>query len=82
MNEVFFIGKITTDVKFEFLINSKNISIAIFKVKLENKSEVLIKCYNEIADFCYRYLEKNKYIFINGNLNSNIEIIIKKLNLL
>lgn len=82
MNEVFLMGKIKTEVKFEFLINSKNISIAIFKVKLKNKSEILIKGYNEIADFCYRNLEKNKYVFINGNLNSNMEIIIKKLNLL
>lgn len=79
MNIVFIQGKIISDVEFSFIINSKNVSIAIFEVKLLNKSIVKIKAYNELADYCYSKLSKNDVIFIEGYLNSNMEIIIKTL---
>ena len=33
MNQVYLIGKIITDIEFKFVINSKNISITMFKIK-------------------------------------------------
>ena len=79
MNIVFVEGKIISDIEFNFIINSTNLSIAIFEVKLLNKSIVKIKAYNELADYCYSKLNKGDIIFVEGYLNSNMEIIIKTL---
>ena len=74
MNLVFVQGKIISDIEFKFIINSKNISIAIFEIELLNKSKVKIKAYNELADYCYGRLNKGNNVLIEGKLNSNIEI--------
>ena len=79
MNIVFVEGKIISDIEFNFIINSPNISIAIFEAELLNKSIVKIKAYNEHADYCYSKLNKGDIIFVEGYLNSNMEIIIKTL---
>ena len=79
MNIVFIEGKIISDIEFNFIINSPNISIAIFEAELLNKSIVKIKAYNELADYCYSKLNKNDVVFMEGYLNSNMEIIWKKL---
>ena len=55
----------------------KDLSIAILKVKLLNKSEIIVKAYNELADFCYKELNKEDIIFLEGYLNSKMEVIIK-----
>ncbi len=77
MNIVFIQGKVIEDVKFKFIIHSKDLSIAILKVKLLNKSEIIVKAYNEFADFCYKELNKEDIIFLEGYLNSKMEVIIK-----
>lgn len=77
MNIVFIVGKIISNIEFNFIINSNNISIATFEIELLNKSVVQIKAYNELADYCYRKLKNKDIIFIEGYLNSNMEIIIK-----
>ena len=77
MNIVFIQGKIITDIQFEFIINNKNISIAIFKIQLLNKSIVTVKAYNKLSDFCYNKLQKNNNVFIEGEVNSKLEIITK-----
>lgn len=77
MNIVFIEGKIISDIKFHFIINSNNISIATFEIKLLNKTIIKIKAYNELADYCYSKLKNKDIIFIEGYLNSNMEIIIK-----
>ena len=79
MNIVFIEGKIISDIEFNFIINSPNISIAIFEAELLNKSIVKIKAYNELADYCYSKLNKNNVVFMEGYLKSNMEIIWKKL---
>lgn len=71
MNEVFLIGKIITEIDFKFIINSKNISVAIFEIELLDKQRVKVKAYNEIADFCYRKLNQNNWIFVNGKIQSD-----------
>ena len=79
MNIVFVEGKIIRDIEFNFIINSENVSITTFEVELLNKSIVKIKAYNELADYCYSKLNKGDIIFVEGYLNSNMEIIWKKL---
>ena len=83
MNICFFIGKIISDIDFKFIVNSKKYySISIFQIKLNNKSIITVKGYNEIADFCYKKLVKNDYISLYGELNSKEEIEILEIYLL
>ena len=79
MNLCFLMGKICSSVRFEFILNSKNISIAIFNIELKNKSIVTLKAYNEMADFCYSKLEKDDIIGIKGYLNGKNEIVIEEM---
>lgn len=77
MNLCFLKGKIVSQITFEFILNSKNTAIAMFKIEIDNKSILQIKAYNEMADKCYKKLVRNDGIVIQGNLNSNMEIILK-----
>jgi single-strand binding family protein len=76
MNEVFLIGNIVNEIEFKFIINSKNISIAMFNIELDDKQIIKVKAYNEIADYCYSKLKNTDRIFINGEL-SGIYVIVK-----
>ena len=71
MNKVFLIGKIITDIDFKFIISSKNISIARFKIATLDKQIVPIKAYNEMADYAYRKLNRNNLIDIEGKLEKD-----------
>ena len=77
MNICFFIGKIVSKINFKFIINSKNISIATFKLELENKSIITVKAYNDMADYCYSKFIKGDIIAIQGYLSSKIELIVE-----
>ena len=74
MNLVFVQGKIISEIEFKFIINNKNISIAIFEIELYNKSNIKVKAYNNLADYCYSRLNKGDNVLIKGRVNSNIEI--------
>ena len=74
MNLCFLTGKIISKIEFKFILNSKDISIAIFEIELKNKSIVKIKAYNELADYCYRELIKSDYISIVGKICTKGEI--------
>ena len=74
-------------------LNSKNISICEFKIKLENKSKIIVKAYNEKADYCYkklyRLIDKKRDInkslvnvIIVGRINNKSEIEVKEINIL
>ncbi len=76
MNGVFLTGKIISNVEFRFIINSKNISIAMFNIELDDKQIIKVKAYNEIADYCFSKLKNTDRIFINGEL-SGIYVIVK-----
>ncbi len=41
MNRVFLVGEIITDIEFKFIINSKNISVAIFKIKTLKDNQII-----------------------------------------
>ena len=77
MNQVFILGKIISDIEFKFIIKNKNKAIAIFKVKLLDDKIVTVEAYNEKADYCYSKLNKNDVIYIQGYINSKMQIIVK-----
>ena len=69
MNEVFIIGKVITEVKFDFILNSKHISIARFGViTVRDKQEIEIMAYDEMADYVYANLKHEDVVMINGYL--------------
>ena len=82
MNICFFIGKIISDIQFEFIINNKNISIAIFNIKLRNKSIITIKVYNDLADYCYRKLKQGMHVLIYGYINNKCEMILEYIEII
>ena len=71
MNEVFLMGKIITEIKFDFLLNSKKKSIARFYIETLGKQKIKIIGYDDIADFCYSKLNKGNSIFMYGILNED-----------
>ena len=82
MNEIFLIGKVVTDIDFKFIINSKNISIATFKIETIDNQLVSLMAYSDNADYAYSKLKINDYIGIYGHLETNglvnIENIMKQ----
>lgn len=78
MNEVFLTGKIISNVEFKFIINSKNISIAMFNIETDYKQVIKIKAYNELADYCYSKLETRQKLFIYGKISKD-NIIVKEI---
>ena len=79
MNEVFLIGKLISDIKFKFIINSKNKSIACFEIETADKQIVRIQAYNQLADFVYSKLNTNDKVFINGYIEDNV-VKVKSIN--
>ena len=77
MNLCFFSGEIISEIDFQFIINSNNISIAYFDLQLSNGSIIKVKGYDEMADYCYRKLRKGKFIWGEGFLNKEYEIVTK-----
>ena len=82
MNLCCLMGKIISDIEFRFVLKSANISIAIFYLKVEENCIVMIKAYDELADWCYQNLSKNDWISLIGKLNSKMEIIMHDINYL
>ena len=73
---VFFTLKIVISIKFDFILNSPNISIVKFKIRLHNKSIITIKSYNKIADWCYQKLVKGDIVAIKGELNRDRKSVV------
>ena len=71
MNICFLIGKIVSEIEFDFIINNKSnlgekISIVRFKICLLDNTEINIMGYNKIADWCYKELKVGNIILIKG----------------
>ena len=82
MNEVFIIGKVITEVKFDFILNSKHISIARFGViTVRDKQEIEIIAYDEMADYIYANLKHEDVVIINGYLEYN-KVILEDIQIL
>ena len=77
MNEIFIIGKVISKIEYKFIVDSKkHFAKAEFEMEIEEQ-KFKVKGYNNIADFCYRKLDENDKIFINGKINGNMEIEVK-----
>lgn len=82
MNKVFIIGKIITEVKFDFILNSKHISIARFGVMtMCDKQEINVITYDENADYVYANLKHEDVVIINGYLEYN-KVILEDIQIL
>ncbi len=80
MNLCFLIGKIISEIDYKFILDSKNIAIAMFEIQIRNQSIIKIKAYDGIADWCYQKLVEGDKVWIEGNLNNKREVIINFLN--
>ena len=82
MNEVFIIGKVISKIDYKFIINNKK-QFAKAEFVLEcDKQKIRVTGFNNIADFCLKYLKENNYTFINGKLQSNRILKIKVMKIL
>ncbi len=79
MNLCFLMGKIISDIEFNFVLNSKNISIARFTLEVDENCMIIIKAYNETADWCYQNLIKSDRIAIQGEINTSGEVVINSI---
>lgn len=80
MNMIIISGKIVSKVKFEFIYNqgkSEHISIARFKMRLNNESIVEIIAYDENADYVYQ--NQNEYITVEGRIRKKMRIQIENI---
>ena len=81
MNICFLIGKIISNIEFNFTLNKKEISISKFILKVNNE-KIIVKSHNEIADWCYNKLNKNKTIAIEGKIDGKMEVVAHKIFIL
>ena len=81
MNFCYIVGKIISKINFEFIIESKDYSIATFKIKLSNNSIINVEAYNEQADYCYLKLHEENIIAIEGKMKNN-SILLEQLYIL
>lgn len=86
MNICFIIGKIISEIKFDFIIENNTISKDIvttrFEILLENGSIIKVKLYGKIAEECFQKYVKSDIVSIYGILNSNGELEIQEIDLL
>lgn len=64
MNLCIIKGEVTEEVEFNFFYRCKQISIAKARILLENGSSILIKGYDELADWMYHYIQVSDIVFI------------------
>ncbi len=92
MNIIFILGKVVSNVEYNFIYdkykidncNEKYKHIVIAKVKIEilNKSVVNIYGYDDIADDMYRNLKSNSNVMVMGQIDSNMEINVENVIIL
>ena len=86
MNICFIIGKIISEIKFDFIIENNTINKDIvttrFKILLENGNIIKVKAYRKIAEECFQKYVKSDIVSIYGMLNSNGELEIQEIDLL
>ena len=78
MNEVFLTGIIIGEISFKFIIKSKNISVAKFTIATLDNQKIVLRAYNDCADFVYSKLSVNAEIFVNGKIYNN-EVVVKSI---
>lgn len=69
MNIVILCGKLQKKVEFNFIYDSKYVSIARGSLILKDKNVVDIYGYDDIADFLYR--NEGEFIWIEGSIRED-----------
>ena len=84
MNLCFFGGVIESEPNFKFIVSnnlnfkdSLHIRISRFKLAIDKNTEIIVKAYDEFADFCFQNLKRGDYIFISGRINDLNEVEIE-----
>lgn len=84
MDLCFFSGIIESEPDFKFIISKKlnfkdslHISISKFYLKINENTKVLIKAYDELADFCFQNFKRGDFAFISGRLEDTNEVEIE-----
>ena len=82
MNLCFIMGKIVSEIKFDFVMDEKSIGKNVSAVRfyinaLEEKINVI--GYNKIADYCYQNLNVGNNVFIEGFLRTDGKVQIEEL---
>ena len=74
MNICFLTGTITNEPNFKFTIDknhsfkkNKHFSICYFNLEVDSSTSVIIKAYDEFADFCYSNLKRGDDIAVSRN---------------
>ena len=76
MNEVFIIGKVVTEVKFDFILSSKNISVNSFRlITVYDKQEINVITYDEMADYTYANIKLGNIVMQKGYLENDKVIL-------
>lgn len=81
MNLCIITGKIINKPIYKLMIEKNKYSVISMKIKIDGKSIIKAKAYNEIADEIYKTCNIENNILIEGYLKNNIEIIINKIKL-
>ena len=84
MNICFFSGIIENEPNFKFIVSNNmnfkdsiHISISRFKLAVDEKTKIIIKAYDELADFCFQNLKRGDFIFVSGRINDLNEVEIE-----
>ena len=78
MNEVLVFIKVK-EIEYKFCMKKNRNAICKIKGILNNNSEIELIAYNKNADKCFRNMKKDKVYFVEGMLNTKLEIIILNL---
>lgn len=88
MNICFLEGKVINKIDLKFIYDIKNkrlgkkhISLVEIELEIKNNQIIKLKGYDEIADFIYRNIREEDYVWVEGKMRNDfvqIEEIIAK----
>ena len=78
MNLCILSGKVVNEIELKFIYNpikksigKKHISVVQVVLELQNNQKVLLKAYNEMADWFYQHIKEGDNIVVEGKVRSN-----------
>jgi single-stranded DNA-binding protein len=82
LNKIFISGIITEEIEYKFMISKKHSAIAMFKIETYEKQIMEVIAYDDIADFALRRIKKSMLVYVEGSINSKMEIVAKHITYL
>ena len=79
MNEVFLIIRVK-EINYKFSIQKNTNAICNIVAILKNNSVINLIAYNEMADKCLKLIKQKRFYYIEGMINSNMNIVIKDIH--